>query len=60
MIPDGVSAALRASLLKPDIIVPPLVWLTSTEADGITGRRFVATRWRTDCSSREAAEAAME
>jgi NAD(P)-dependent dehydrogenase (short-subunit alcohol dehydrogenase family) len=60
MIPDGVSAALRASLLKPDIIVPPLLWLTSTEADDMTGRRFVATRWRTDCGGREAAEAAME
>jgi 3-oxoacyl-[acyl-carrier protein] reductase len=35
----------RATLLPPDIMVPPLRWLVSDEADGITGKRFVARTW---------------
>jgi len=60
MIPDGVSDAVRSTLLDPAIMVPPLLWLVSTDSDGTTGHRFVAARWRTDCSSREAADAARE
>lgn len=60
MIPDGVSYALRSTLLDPTIMIPPLLWLVSTDSDGTTGQRFVAARWRTDCSSREAANAARE
>ena len=46
MIPDGFPAALRPSLLDPAIMVPPLLWLISAEADGVTGRRFDASQWR--------------
>jgi NAD(P)-dependent dehydrogenase (short-subunit alcohol dehydrogenase family) len=46
MVPDGVSEEVRASLLKADVIVKPLLWLASTASDGITGKRVVATRWR--------------
>lgn len=46
MIPDGVPDAIRATLLKPEIMVPPLMWLVSDAADGVTGKRFVAARWR--------------
>jgi NAD(P)-dependent dehydrogenase (short-subunit alcohol dehydrogenase family) len=60
MIPDGISDAVRSSLLDPAIMIPPLLWLVSMDSDGITGHRFVATRWRTDCCSREAADAARE
>src|SRR5690349_9828393 len=48
MIPPRVSSAVRAHLLDPDIVIPPLLWLASTEADGVTGRRLVANQWRPD------------
>jgi NAD(P)-dependent dehydrogenase (short-subunit alcohol dehydrogenase family) len=48
MIPESFPAAARTSLLDPAVMVPPLLWLCSAEADGVTGRRFVATRWRDD------------
>jgi NAD(P)-dependent dehydrogenase (short-subunit alcohol dehydrogenase family) len=60
MIPDAVPNEMRSALLDPAIIVPPLLWLASPDSDGITGRRLIATRWRTDVSAREAAEAATE
>lgn len=46
MIPDGIAEQVRASLLSPDIMVPPLLWLSSTRSDGVTGKRLVANRWR--------------
>ncbi len=48
MIPEGVDPALRAKLIDPAVIVPPLLWLCSPQADGVTGKRLVATRWRDD------------
>lgn len=48
MIPDSFPAEGRAKLLPPEVMVPPLLWLGSTAADGVTGRRFVATHWRDD------------
>ena len=48
MIPDGVPEPLRASLLRPEVIVPPLLWLVSTAADRITGKRLIANRWRAE------------
>jgi NAD(P)-dependent dehydrogenase (short-subunit alcohol dehydrogenase family) len=46
MIPDGVPDRLRASLLKPEVIVPALLWLVSPRSDGVTGKRVIANRWR--------------
>jgi NAD(P)-dependent dehydrogenase (short-subunit alcohol dehydrogenase family) len=60
MIPDGVPDRVRSALLDPAVVVPPLLWLASPESDEVTGHRLVATRWRTDCETREAAEAAMD
>ncbi len=60
MVPENVSQETRAALLDPCIIVPPLVWLVSREADGMTGRRLVATKWRTDSDGKAAAEAAID
>ena len=60
MIPDGVPELVRSSLLDPAIIVPPLLWLISPEADSVTGRRLVAARWPTALPPREAAALAME
>ena len=58
MIPDSVPDQIRMTLLDPSVMVPPLLWLASPDSDGITGRRIVATNWRTDQQGREAAEAA--
>ena len=53
MIPEGLSQALLAKLLNPDIMVAPLLWLVSGESDGVTGRRLVASLW--DAARPEAA-----
>jgi 3-oxoacyl-[acyl-carrier protein] reductase len=60
MIPDGVAEEARSTLLPPAIMVPPLLWLASTDSDGFTGRRLVAKRWSADLSGREAAEVASD
>ncbi len=60
MIPDGVPEQIRANLLDPVIMIPPLLWLASTASDGITGRRLTATKWKQGEDRRAAAEAAMD
>lgn len=60
MVPQTVPETTKAALLDPSIIVPPLLWLVSPEADGMTGRRLVATKWQTDVDGKSAAEAATE
>jgi 3-oxoacyl-[acyl-carrier protein] reductase len=60
MIPTDVDPALRAKLLDPAVIVPPLLWLASEASDGVTGRRFNAALWPVDGDERAAAEAAGE
>ena len=55
MIPQSFPDHLRGSLLDPAIMVPPLLWIASTQSDGVTGRRFVATQWREDAPGGEAA-----
>jgi NAD(P)-dependent dehydrogenase (short-subunit alcohol dehydrogenase family) len=59
MIPQTVSEKAKSALLDPSIMVPPLLWLVSPEADGMTGRRLVATKWQTS-DGKSAAEAATE
>jgi NAD(P)-dependent dehydrogenase (short-subunit alcohol dehydrogenase family) len=51
MIPEGVSEQIRASLLRPEVVVPPLLWLASNGSDGVTGKRVIASRWRADGSA---------
>ncbi len=46
MIPAGVDDHIRAGLLPPEIMVPPLLWLVSPAADGFTGKRLIAKHWR--------------
>jgi len=60
MIPQTVSENAKSALLDPSIMVPPLLWLVSPEADGITGRRLVATKWPAGSEGKSAAEAATE
>lgn len=45
MVPANFPAHRRATLLNPDIMVPPLLWLASTQSDGVTGQRFIAAEW---------------
>jgi NAD(P)-dependent dehydrogenase (short-subunit alcohol dehydrogenase family) len=42
MIPDETPAELRASLLDPAIMGPPIVWLASAGAAGVHDERIVA------------------
>jgi NAD(P)-dependent dehydrogenase (short-subunit alcohol dehydrogenase family) len=46
MIPEGVPEELRAGLLDPAVMGPPIVWLASPAADGVHGERIVATEFR--------------
>lgn len=48
MIPASFPEASRALLLKPSIVVPPLLWLVSDQADPVTGMRVDAKLWRDD------------
>ena len=60
MVPQTVSEQAKSAMLDPSIMVPPLLWLVSPEADGTTGRRLVATKWQTGSDGKSAAEAATE
>ena len=60
LIPATVGPEARAAMLRPAIVVPPLLWLASDASDAFTGRRIDAKRWRSDLSPAEAAEAASE
>ncbi len=35
----------RASLIAPDVMVKPLIWLCSNASDGVNGQRFIAMKW---------------
>jgi NAD(P)-dependent dehydrogenase (short-subunit alcohol dehydrogenase family) len=41
MLPPGAEA--RPGVLEPEIMGPPIVWLASATADGVTNERIVAT-----------------
>jgi NAD(P)-dependent dehydrogenase (short-subunit alcohol dehydrogenase family) len=43
MLPVDVPAEIRAVLLDPAIMGPPIVWLASSAADGVHGERIVAS-----------------
>jgi NAD(P)-dependent dehydrogenase (short-subunit alcohol dehydrogenase family) len=60
MVPETVSEQAKAEMLDPSVVVPPLLWLVSPEADGLTGHRVVATKWQSGIDGRAAAEAAIE
>jgi NAD(P)-dependent dehydrogenase (short-subunit alcohol dehydrogenase family) len=60
MVPESFPAERRAGLLAPEIMVPPLLYLYSDQADGISGMRFNARLWRADLPPAEAALAARE
>jgi gluconate 5-dehydrogenase len=45
MVPDDVPEEVRARLLDPAVMGPPIVWLASPEAAGIHDQRIVATEF---------------
>lgn len=60
MIPDGVPDAVRRQLLRPEVMVEPLVWLASEASAAVTGTRLNAARWDSARPQEEAAAAALE
>jgi NAD(P)-dependent dehydrogenase (short-subunit alcohol dehydrogenase family) len=56
MVPQDIPAHLRAKLLSPDIMVPPLLWLVSNASNNVTGSRFVANLWDASLPPEQAAE----
>ena len=48
----------RARMLRPEIMVPPLLWLLSDAAHAVNGRRFIAADWDTALPPAQAAEQA--
>jgi NAD(P)-dependent dehydrogenase (short-subunit alcohol dehydrogenase family) len=55
IVPDGAGFD-RASLLRPEIMVPPLLWLVSDDAAQVTARRFLAAHWDRALPPAQAAE----
>jgi NAD(P)-dependent dehydrogenase (short-subunit alcohol dehydrogenase family) len=45
MIPPGIPEDIRSRLLKPEVVVPPAVYLASDKGRRTTGRRLVALEW---------------
>jgi NAD(P)-dependent dehydrogenase (short-subunit alcohol dehydrogenase family) len=60
MIPPGFPDHLRSTLLDPAIMVPPLLWLVSSTADNITGKRVIANRWPSAVDQSASPEVALE
>jgi len=47
MVPQE-SGYARAELVQSEVMGPPIVWLCSPAADGITGNRYIAAEWDTN------------
>jgi NAD(P)-dependent dehydrogenase (short-subunit alcohol dehydrogenase family) len=47
MVPDDASPEVRATLLDPATMGPPIVWLASREAEGVHDERIVAASFHT-------------
>jgi NAD(P)-dependent dehydrogenase (short-subunit alcohol dehydrogenase family) len=56
MVPDEVPADIRAKLLDPAIMGPPIVWLASREAEGIHNERIVANEFKDWLAKRSAVQ----
>lgn len=47
MIPE-MEVYDRSTLLSPELMVAPIVWLMSSRSDGVTGRRIIAKEWNAE------------
>lgn len=56
MVPDDAGFE-RGSLIAPSLMVPPILWLCSDAANALTGNRYVAARWDSNISPRQAERA---
>jgi NAD(P)-dependent dehydrogenase (short-subunit alcohol dehydrogenase family) len=45
MVPGDLAPDVRQKLIQPDVMIPPLLWLVSDEANEVTGCRFTANLW---------------
>jgi NAD(P)-dependent dehydrogenase (short-subunit alcohol dehydrogenase family) len=54
MIPAAAPYA-RDDMIQPEVMVPPLTWLLSEAASGVTGRRFLGVHWDPALPPEEAA-----
>jgi NAD(P)-dependent dehydrogenase (short-subunit alcohol dehydrogenase family) len=54
LVPGGITSApmisdeagfARATMIQPEVMAPPLVWLVSDAAGKVTGRRSLAVHW---------------
>ena len=64
MIPDELPGAVERKLLDPQIIVPPLLYLSSPQSEHVTGQRCTGTLWpdaspRDGCQKTKAKQAAL-
>lgn len=55
MIPQA-EVTDRATLIQPEVMTAPIVWLMSSHSDGVSGRRIVAKEWDTERLQREPPE----
>ena len=46
----------RSTLIQPEVMMAPIVWLMSVRSDGVSGRRIIAKEWDADRLQREAPE----
>ncbi|MGA7762421.1 MAG: SDR family oxidoreductase [Candidatus Binataceae bacterium] len=60
MVPGDIALEVRGRLLRPEIMVQPLLWLVSEMADDVTGARFVASLWDSSLPPALAAEKARD
>jgi NAD(P)-dependent dehydrogenase (short-subunit alcohol dehydrogenase family) len=65
LVPGGVTdtplvgdAGDRSKMLRPEIMLPPLLWLVSDAAADVSGRRFIAADWNVSLPAAQAAEGA--
>jgi NAD(P)-dependent dehydrogenase (short-subunit alcohol dehydrogenase family) len=65
LVPGGMTdtplvgdAGDRAKMLRPEIMLPPLLWLVSDAASEVNAKRFIAADWDTSLPPARAAEAA--
>lgn len=54
----GEHAGDRSKMLQPEIMLPPLLWLVSDAAAGVTAKRFIAADWDRSLPPAQAAEKA--
>jgi len=65
LVPGGMTdtplvgdAPNREKMLRPAIMVPPLLWLLSDEARSVNGKRFIAADWDASLPHAQAADEA--